>query len=122
MPQQRGRKNKRERIRERRRDRVAVAQPPEPDATGATTEARAVQQTTVHQPLPSPTARVSGVMIAIITFAIAGVMVYNGATGDNAGIDSAMRIVAGVLLILLAIAVAVLSASPDTVRRLLRRG
>jgi hypothetical protein len=120
MPEQKGRKKKRERDRARRRGGAAVAQPAvEPPAARAQI-ARGVQQAST-QPMPSPTARATGFVIALITGLLAVVMIYNAFSGGAGGLDLVMRVVAGVLLILLALAVGVLVVSPDTMRRILRR-
>lgn len=132
MPEPKGRKNKRDRDKERRRTRApgsTADAPPEDEAGEAGARrntARRVQEATVAQavalPMPSPTARVTGVMLALITALLAATMVYNGVTGDAAGIDLAFRVAAGAFLILLAATIALLSLSPNTVRRLVRRG
>ncbi|MBI5287446.1 MAG: hypothetical protein HY873_00570 [Chloroflexi bacterium] len=129
MAEPKGRKKKRER--ERRRSgapAAAVAQFDVDEAEVRAQVARQVQQTSVEQaevrPMPSPTARASGFVLALVTGLLAVVMIYNGATGDAGGLDLVMRVVAGALLILLATVVAVLVLSPDTVRRIVwrRRG
>jgi|CXWL01.1.fsa_nt_gi hypothetical protein len=133
MPEPKGRKNKRDRDRDRRRSRPPVeggadGPPADEDSAEAGVRrntARRVQEATVAQavalPMPSPTARVTGVMLALITALLAATMVYNGVTGDAAGIDLAFRVGAGAFLILLAAAITLLSLSPNTVRRLIRR-
>lgn len=99
---------------------------PEGEAGVRRNTARRVQEATVQAvalPMPSSTARVTGVMLALITGFLAATMVYNGIKGDASGIDLAGRLAAGAFLILLAAAIALLSLSPNTVRRLiLRRG
>ena len=134
MPEPKGRKNKRDRDRERRRNRLpgstadaSAEENLEGEAGVGRNTARRVQEATVAQavalPMPSPTARVTGVMLALVTALLAATMVYNGITGDAAGIDLAFRIGAGAFLILLAAVITLLSLSPNTVRRLiLRRG
>jgi hypothetical protein len=72
-------------------------------------------------PLPSTTARVTGLMIAVLTAFLAILMMYQAATGELSGIDAVLRIVAGVALVALAIVVGLLSLAPGQVRNLLRR-
>ena len=72
-------------------------------------------------PLPSTTARVTGLMIAVLTAFLAILMTYEGATGDSSGIDSVLRIVAGVTLVALALVVGLLSLAPGQVRNWLGR-
>ena len=135
MPEPKGRKNKRDRDRERRRSRVSGStsvelsedEDPVEEAGVRRNTARRVQEATVAQavalPMPSPTARVTGVMLALVTALLAATMVYNGITGGAGGIDLAFRVGAGAFLILLAAVITLLSLSPNTVRRLiLRRG
>ncbi len=122
MPEQKGRKKKRERDRERRRPVGAGVAPPDIERAEVRAQvAREVQQANV-QPMPSPTARASGFVLALVTGLLAVVMIYNGFSGGAGGLDLVMRIAAGVMLILLAAVVALLVVSPDTVRRIVRRG
>ena len=72
-------------------------------------------------PLPSNVARATGLMLAIFTAILAVGMVYQAVTGDSGGIDQIGRIVAGVLLVLLAIVVGVLSVVPAMVRDYFQR-
>jgi len=94
-----------------------------PDDTGSTPEARAVQRGTVNaagQPMPGSMARASGALLAIVTGFLALMMVWNG-FGAETPADGIPRIVAGVLLVLLAIVVGVLSVAPEFVRGLIQR-
>ena len=72
-------------------------------------------------PLPSTTARVTGLMIAVLTAFLAILMMYEAATGDLSGVDAVLRIVAGVTLVALAVVVGLLSLAPGQVRNWLRR-
>jgi hypothetical protein len=72
-------------------------------------------------PLPSTAARVTGMMIAVLTAFLAILMMYQAATGDSSGIDAVVRIVAGVTLVALAVVVGLLSLAPGQVRDWLRR-
>ena len=72
-------------------------------------------------PLPSNFARATGLMLALVTAMLAVVMVYQAATSHAGGIDQLGRIVAGVLLIALAIVVGVLSVVPGMVRDFFQR-
>lgn len=67
-------------------------------------------------PLPSTTARITGLMIAVLTAFLAVLMVYQSVTGAASGIDGAARIAGGGALIVLALAVGVLSVAPGMVR------
>jgi len=121
MAEPKGRKKKRERDRERRRSGgTAGAQPDVEQPAVRAQVAREVQQAAV-QPMPSPTARASGFVMALVTGLLAVVMIYNGFSGGASGLDLVMRVAAGGLLILLAVAVGMLVLSPDTVRRIVRR-
>jgi hypothetical protein len=67
------------------------------------------------------TARVTGLMIAVITAFFATLMVYQSLTGDSSGVDGAARIVGGAVMIALAIVVGILSVAPAMVRDLFAR-
>lgn len=125
MPGRKGRK--RRPTRERRRDRDV---PGPAAATDAVAEQSGAPRPHVRDgrraaatdgPLPSTTARVTGLMIAVLTAFLAILMVYEAATGDLSGIDAVVRIVAGVTLVALAIVVGLLSLAPGQVRDRLRR-
>ena len=72
------------------------------------------------QVLPSTTARVTGLLIAVIT-AFLGVLVVRGAVQDLSGAAEAAQIAAGALLLLLGGAVALLVLIPGRVRDWLHR-
>ena len=113
MPAQKGRK--RQRTRERRRDGEAA-----PATASALPPTVATRRTSRRPPgdgpLPSTTARVTGLMIAVLTAFLASLMVYQSVTGDASGIDGVARIAGGIALIVLAIVVGVLSIAPGMVR------
>jgi hypothetical protein len=69
-----------------------------------------------NAPLPSSVARATGLMLAVVTAVLATLMVYQAATGDASGLDAVLRVGAGVLLVILAVVVGVLSAVPAMVR------
>ena len=116
MPERKGRK--RRMVRERRRGGageggVATIDGERPRAAVAATAKRAAA---TNGPLPSSTARVTGLMLAVVTAFFAALMIFQSVTGDASGIDGAARIVGGVLLVALAIVVGVLSVAPAMVR------
>lgn len=118
MPERKGRR------RRVRRERVrGDARPSHPRAEtlaarGASPAPRSQAQA---GPLPSTTARVTGLMIAVITAFLAVLMVYQALTGDAARIDVTLRIAAAVALVVLAVIVGVLSVAPGAVRDWVRR-
>ena len=115
MPERKGRK--RRIVRERRRGGsdgggVATIDRERPRAAAATTKRVAPN----NGPLPSSTARVTGLMLAVVTAFFAALMIFQSVTGDASGIDGAARIVGGIALVALAIVVGVLSVAPAQVR------
>ncbi len=70
--------------------------------------------------VPSNTARMTGLMIAVVTAFLAILMIRDAATGGSAGIDAIVRIAAGVSLVVLAVVVGALSAFPVQIRRRIR--
>lgn len=101
----------------RRRDRdTSRAATPQP----ATDAPSASGNDTFAQPrLPSPIARLAGAVLAVITVGIA-IGVASSAFADNRSIfDAATRVVAGVLLVGVAIVLAALSLAPRRVQRML---
>lgn len=125
MPERKGRK--RRPTHDRRRDRDvagrAAATDAKPDSDGGPPpDVRAPRRAAASDgPLPSTTARVTGLMIAVLTAFLAILMMYEAATGDLSGIDAVLRIVAGVTLVALAVVVGLLSLAPGQVRNWLRR-
>ena len=112
MPEQKGRR--RRQARERRRgEGAATATVARPSTATATPVKRGTRD---DGPLPSTTARVTGLLIAVVTAALATLMVYQSLTGDATGIDGVARIAGGIALIVLAIVVGVLSIVPGMVR------
>ncbi len=121
MPERKGRKRKP--VRERSRGgtenstAAAVADAPRP-RNAATTARRAASS---EGPLPSNFARATGLILAVVTAMLAIGMVYQAASGDAGGIDQIGRMVAGVLLVVLAVVVGVLSVAPAMVRDYFQR-
>ncbi len=70
--------------------------------------------------LPSPTARATGFMIALVTAFLAVVMIKDALTHAS-GASAAIQVVGGLLLVLLALAVGALVLVPGRVRALFRR-
>jgi hypothetical protein len=66
-------------------------------------------------------ARIAGGALAVLTLVIAVATVVTGFSGDVAPIDVAVRILVGVLLVALAIAIAALAIVPARVRGLIVR-
>jgi hypothetical protein len=125
MPDPRGRRRGRqsERARKSRADTAPAADTKGPPAGAGgevpPSEPPAMTARRVRRPMPagatpSPTARATGMMLAVVTAFLAGLLIK-----DSGG--SVTAIIAGVLLILLAVVVAVLVAAPGRVRTLLRR-
>lgn len=122
MPERKGRKRRPTRERRRGRDvpGQAAATDAEPKSNGGPPPD--VRRAAASDgPLPSTTARVTGLMIAVLTAFLAILMMYEAATGDLSGVDAVLRIVAGVTLVALAVVVGLLSLAPGQVRNWLRR-
>lgn len=121
MPERKGRKRKPTRERNRGGTetvtRAAVVDPPQP-RNAAPNGRRAASS---DGPLPSTFARVTGLMLAVVTAVLAIGMVYQAASGAAGGIDQIGRMVAGALLVALAIVVGVLSVAPAMVRDFFQR-
>lgn len=115
MPERKGRKRKI--VRERRRGggdpSAATIAPPQPRGVATSRTKSGVAN---EGPLPSTTARATGLILAVVTAFLAVLMVYQSVTGDSSGIDGAARIVGGVALVVLAVVVGVLSIAPAMVR------
>ncbi len=117
MPERKGRKR---RPVDRRRGDDASVEASARENTPETPSFTSRQITPPNQPpLPSPTARASGLLIAVITAFFAVLVLRDGLTGDHTTIDATLRIFAGVSLIALSLAVGVLVLAPEVVRRLL---
>ncbi len=122
MPERKGRKR---RPADRRRGDGAPDSMSPRQTTSDTPVAPPRQSPQLSQPqpaLPSPTARASGLLIAVVTAFFAVLVLRDGLTGDYATIDATLRIIAGVSLIALSLAVGVLVLFPEVIRRLLARG
>lgn len=112
MPAKKGRK--RRRTREQRQS--ADAAPTVSAQTAAAVTPRKARPAASNGPLPSTTARVTGLMIAVLTAFFAFLMVHQSVTGDASGIDGVARIAGGIALIILAMVVGTLSVAPGMVR------
>ena len=122
MPERKGRKRKI--MRERRRGgdidgATATIDAPRPGPAQTPAKARPVAAN--NGPLPSTTARATGLLIAVVTLFVSILMIYQSVTGDASGIDGAARIVGGTFMVLLAIVVGTLSVAPAMVRDLFAR-
>jgi hypothetical protein len=113
MPEPRGRKKRPRDRRDRRRDRTGTPEAPASPPPQAATARRIIRQ--AEPGLPSPTARATGFLIAIVTGFVAAVMLFN-ALSDASGGEAVARVIGGALLILLAAAVAVACLWPAAVR------
>ena len=71
-------------------------------------------------PLPSTTARATGVILAVITVFLGGLVIVGGVQNQT-GVAAVTEVIGGVLLILIAVIVVVLVAFPEYVRRWLHR-
>jgi hypothetical protein len=112
MPEQKGRKR---RGRDRRRDAApAAATPPQPAP-------KKQQELPEGVRLPSPTARITGLIISVVTVFIAGLMISDALSGDNSTAEATLRIVVAVFLLALSIAVAALCIATLWVRELVVR-
>ena len=125
MPEPKGRKKRRERDRERRRTREGRYLDADVDAEDeADTQPASVRPAQPQQPepkMPSPTARFTGFIVAVVTAFLAFVMIYGAFGSDELGtIDKSLRIVAGGLLVLLAVFVGFLSLAPETFRDIIQ--
>lgn len=122
MPEPRGRKKGRNH--ERRRDGGGTSGgPPRPIGEEAAASPKTVgtaSSALVEPRMPSPFARATGALLAIITGVLAVYMVINGLSAESAG-AGVVRVVAGVLLVLLAMVVGVLSVAPEVVRAMVWR-
>ncbi len=82
----------------------------------AASPVRSTRQKSMDGPLPSTTARATGLMIAVVTAFLSVLMVYQALTGEAAGIDGVARITGGIALFVLAMVVGILSVAPGAVR------
>lgn len=113
MPEQKGRKR---RPRERRRGPRPVEEQREAAGPEAGPKVSATPQPSPG--VPSPTARATGFLIAVITLFLAVMMIIDAP--DAGGIEAVIRAVVGVALVLVAVAVGVLVLFPEQVRRRVR--
>ena len=111
MPEKRGRKR-------RSRDRGGRTDAPVVDSEPSPAVARRNAAPTAA--VPSNTARATGLAIAVITVFLAVTLIADAFAADRAAIDGAMRLAAGVFLVLLGVAVGALSLFPAQIRRRIR--
>lgn len=118
-----GRRNRRERERERRRSRTGVADRGGEQDSDEIADAPPVTRLTAPAPVegPSPFARSTGFLIALITFCGAAVMIYDGFSGDYKGIDQSARVIGGGFMLGVALLVAALLLFPMQIRDYFQR-
>ena len=118
MPERRGRRHKRD-----RRDRSSSAAAA-PEAPAVAPVQRTVKQPAPTQParaLPSRTARISGVVLALVTGALGIAMFVDAFSGGNSSAEVIGRTIAGCLLVGLAVFVTALVVFPAQIRDYLYR-
>jgi len=71
--------------------------------------------------MPSPSARLTGFVIGVITAALGGFLIWDSVTSGGAGADLVLRAIVGVFLIGVGVVVAALCVAPARVRALFRR-
>jgi hypothetical protein len=108
-----GRKRRQER---RSREHAGTATPSYPAVQPRTVSA----VTSAAQPLPSKSARFTGLMIAVITAILSILLIAEAAGSGATSVDGVTRIVAGGLMVLIALVVGVLSVFPAQIARLVR--
>ena len=117
MPEQKGRKR---RPRDRRRDReTSTGSTGAPVATPAAR--RAEQELPEGVRLPSPTARITGLIIAVVTVFVAGLMIRDALGGGVSASEAAVRIVIAGFLLGLSFGVGALCIAPLWVRNVVLR-
>ena len=112
MPDRRGRRRRPER---RRRDAAGHTAP----ATERPAPPQRPEAGAGPMAMPSTTARATGFMVALVTAVLAVLMVRDAIAGEATGVDAALRAIAGIALIAIALLVAVLVLFPAQLRRLL---
>lgn len=117
MSTAKGRKKGRNRDRTRTGSGVTEA---EAAPTPAAQPVRSARPTTPPPRMPSPTARITGAILAVFTGAVAVYMVMNGLADDSASAGIA-RIVGGMVMVVIAVVVGVLSVAPELVLRIFGR-
>ena len=112
MPDRKGRKRRRE-----RRDSTGAAQSsagaPQDDSTNAAATASTRPSATAA--LPSRTARLSGLVLAVITFVLSA-MIFFGAFDEETTASMVGRAILGLAMLLLALFVGALVAFPGQIR------
>ena len=132
MPEQKGRKRKRQRERHVRPGGAGDATAQEDGAETSRDDAapararRAVQppasnvQHPATAPLPGRGVRLAGVAVGIVTAAF-GVGLFYSAIISESGIDLVLRLVGGVILLALAVALGALALIPGAIRDFVQR-
>lgn len=90
------------------------------DAITAKPAAPSRQQTVPPPRMPSPMARITGAILAVFTGGVAVYMVMNGLADESASAGIA-RIVGGMVMVVIAAVVGVLSVAPELVLRIFGR-
>ena len=118
MPEQKGRKR---RPRDRRREHDTQPAPSVTSGPNIERSARKGQELPEGVRLPSPTARITGLIIAVVTVFVAGLMISDALGGDNTTAEATARVVVAVFLLGLSAAVGALCIAPLWVRSLVVR-
>ena len=71
--------------------------------------------------MPSPSARLTGFVIGVVTASLGGFLIWDSATSGGAGVDLVLRAIVGAFLIALGVGVGALCIAPLSTRRLFRR-
>lgn len=122
------RKGRRRRPHDRRRDERRAAAEAHGDAprvapppARAVASPRAPQRRAAAAPAPSPTARATGFIIAVVTAFLAILLIRDAFVGDRATPDVVARIVAGAFLVAMAAFIGALLLFPSWFRERWRR-
>ncbi|HZP56447.1 MAG TPA: hypothetical protein VFC53_02695 [Dehalococcoidia bacterium] len=116
MPETKGRRRKRERERRRRAEGEA-----RPGAPSRVAGVDAPRRRSGAGNMPSATARMTGLMVGIVTAFLAILMIVQQLQDGVSGADAALRIVAGVLMVGVAVVLGALVLAPGAVARAIRR-
>jgi len=71
--------------------------------------------------MTSPSARLTGFVIGVVTAALGGFLIWDSVTSGGAGADLVLRAIVGVFLIGVGAVVAAVCVAPSRVRALFRR-
>lgn len=104
-------KRPRDRPRRERTDAAATAPPPRTER---------VRTAADFPPLPSLTARITGLAIGVITVGLAALLFRDAFADGRTAVDAATRVIGGVLMVGIGLAVCVLSLFPAQLRKRLR--